>query len=688
MPPAPQGRTQQCPNCYTVHDVGVFVSGQKLLCKCGIRFEVKRTDVTTVNGRGGQGGGPSDSTAKTDAVGADEAPRNEVRSGSDPMMDFGPTVAPGSGPKPLSTGPMDGPTFVASAPPTIPGYDMIELLGRGGMGEVWRAKQHSLQRVVAIKLLPPRLASDPEFVTRFEKEATALAALSHPSIIQIIDRGVSGEHYYFVMEFVEGRSLRDLINQGPIEPQQALRIVAQVCHAIDYAHEKHIVHRDLKPENILFDTRGHVKVADFGLAGIRGTDSDARLQLTATKVAMGTVNYMAPEQRRDAKNVDGRADLYSLGVMLYELLTGELPIGRFKLPSEKIAGLDKRVDELVAKTLESDPAARFQRASMVGAALESMLGATTPLPGAATTPEAPAEWVSRAWARRALAGVAVILGLGAVAFFARWSAQSDVVIPGVVETPDVKVPDSPPNTDSELFAVSQFESQGDRASLAVDFADFDKVFNVDAGQAAADARVIREEINAHAGQWRLVDGALDALQAGNEPVKGEVRVVPRAYLAHRYFSTDEVTIESDVSLEPLPGQYEIEPEAQRFAEVALRIRDLQVSIFAIPGTGMRLMWRYFTPRGEVSGNSARDLADLVEDETQVPKGPFRVKLQLRKMGDGVDVRAFVNGKRFAHKTLDGLQGQTGKIAVGCRNLHCSFSKLRVTGMAVPRPSVR
>src|SRR5688572_33260601 len=127
------------------------------------------------------------------------------------------------------------------------------------MGEVWRALQTSLGRTVAVKLLPPKLAQDPEFVARFDKEATALAALSHPNIIQIIDRGVAGDHYYFVMEFVEGRSLRDIVNAGRPPPHDALRLVAQICRAIDYAHEKNIIHRDLKPENILVDARGHVK---------------------------------------------------------------------------------------------------------------------------------------------------------------------------------------------------------------------------------------------------------------------------------------------------------------------------------------------------------------------------------------------------------------------------------------------
>src|SRR5215217_791060 len=157
------------------------------------------------------------------------------------------------------------------------------------------------------------------------------------------------------MEFVEGRALREAISAGALSPQQSLKLMLQVARAVECAHDKDIIHRDLKPENILLDGRGNVKVADFGLAGIRRPDS--RLQLTATAVAMGTLNYMAPEQRRDAKNVDGRADLFSFGVVLYEMLTGELPVGRFKLPSERVQGLDARVDEVVARLLENEPEA-------------------------------------------------------------------------------------------------------------------------------------------------------------------------------------------------------------------------------------------------------------------------------------------------------------------------------------------
>ncbi|HZN93089.1 MAG TPA: serine/threonine-protein kinase, partial [Myxococcales bacterium] len=364
-------QTQDCPNCGTAHDVGIYVSGQKALCnRCGIRFEVKRNDssMTPRPPRPGQGAAttsvptsverlPSSKPAPAAAPGV-AAPKPEqnlyfektaIRGPGQPTPVPENQVVPSDGASSPGDGAVPEPEpepIPLTAPLLIPGFELLEVLGRGGMGEVWKARQASLGRTVAIKLLPPKLAQDPEFVARFEKEATALASLSHPNIIQIIDRGMAGEHYYFVMELVEGRSLREIMQAARLSTSDALKIVAQICRAIDFAHEKHIIHRDLKPENILVDARGHVKVADFGLAGFRGADSEKQ-HLTATAVAMGTINYMAPEQRRDAKSVDGRADLYSMGVILYELLTGELPLGRFKLPSEKLSGLDLRVDEIV-----------------------------------------------------------------------------------------------------------------------------------------------------------------------------------------------------------------------------------------------------------------------------------------------------------------------------------------------------
>ncbi|HEX4621888.1 MAG TPA: serine/threonine-protein kinase, partial [Myxococcaceae bacterium] len=257
---------QDCPNCQKTHDVSAFVTGQKFLCSCGIRFEVKRTDVS----------------APPRPVRAVDTALQRASRGN------GGSTAPDPPPPPPSAPEVADPeqTFIAaSVKPALPGYELLEVLGRGGMGEVWRARQLSLGREVALKLLPPKLAKDPEFVARFDKEATALAALNHPHIIQIIDRGKAGEHYYFVMEYVHGRSLREVMNQQPLRPEDALKVVAQVCGAIDYAHEQQIIHRDLKPENILVDSRGHVKVADFGLAGMHGPESGHHL--TATAVAMG-----------------------------------------------------------------------------------------------------------------------------------------------------------------------------------------------------------------------------------------------------------------------------------------------------------------------------------------------------------------------------------------------------------------
>ena len=244
-------------------------------------------------------------------------------------------------------------------------FRIDEFIGRGGMGAVYRATQTSLDRSVALKVLPRHMAEDPEFVTRFHREARALAELNHPNIVSIYDKGLDDGKYFFAMELVDGVSLRQLIKSKKATPAEALALVPQLCEALEYAHARGVIHRDIKPENILVDKSGRVKVADFGLARIiRGDNATSFDGLTRSDVMMGTVNYMAPEQRENAKDVDHRADIYSLGVVIYELLTGELPIGRFAPPSKKVQ-IDVRIDEMVMQLLEKDPDARYQRASDV-----------------------------------------------------------------------------------------------------------------------------------------------------------------------------------------------------------------------------------------------------------------------------------------------------------------------------------
>lgn len=258
-------------------------------------------------------------------------------------------------------------------PETLPGYRLESLVGMGGMGEVHKATQLSLGRTVAVKLLNPELAKDAAFVARFQKEAAALAALSHPNIVSIVDKGKTDTTYYLVMEFVEGPSLREQVRSPLLTPRDALRMMMEICRAVAYAHEKGIIHRDLKPENILFDQQagGHAKVTDFGLASFLD-DANTRFNLTSTHVSMGTLSYMAPEQRVDAKNADKRADIFSLGVILYELLTGEVPLGTFDPPSKRKPGIDPRLDGIVARCLKPDPADRYNTVEEMIADLEPM----------------------------------------------------------------------------------------------------------------------------------------------------------------------------------------------------------------------------------------------------------------------------------------------------------------------------
>jgi tRNA A-37 threonylcarbamoyl transferase component Bud32 len=282
------------------------------------------------------------------------------------------------------------PSFVPPTPaelaPLFPQLEIIELLGQGGMGAVYKARQPRLDRLVALKILPPQSALDPNFAERFAREARALARLSHPQIVAMYDFGDVNGLYYFLMEYVDGADLRQLIRSRSLAPEQALAIVPQICDALQYAHDEGVVHRDIKPENVLVDRRGRVKIADFGLAKLLGA-STADITLTRTQQVMGTPNYMAPEQIEHPQQVDHRADIYSLGVVFYEMLTGELPMGRFDPPSEKVA-VDVRLDDVVLRALQKEPQRRYQHASEFKTDVNSIASGTAPAAAPVPTPAA------------------------------------------------------------------------------------------------------------------------------------------------------------------------------------------------------------------------------------------------------------------------------------------------------------
>jgi predicted Ser/Thr protein kinase len=254
----------------------------------------------------------------------------------------------------------------------FPQFELLELLGQGGMGFVYKAKQRSLDRLVALKVLPPESAREAGFAERFSREARTLARLQHPNIVGVHDFGAADGLYYLVMEFVDGANLRQAMRAGRLSPREALAVVPQVCDALQYAHDQGVVHRDIKPENILLDRAGRVRIADFGLAKIV-LRSPVDLTITRAGQVMGTLHYMAPEQYRAPDSVDHRADIFSLGVVFYEMLTGELPLGSFPPPSEK-AGVDARLDGVVLRALERERDRRWQHASDMKTRVSSIAG--------------------------------------------------------------------------------------------------------------------------------------------------------------------------------------------------------------------------------------------------------------------------------------------------------------------------
>ncbi len=275
-------------------------------------------------------------------------------------------------------------------------YKITEKLGEGGMAVVYKGYQQSLNRYVAIKVLRQELAQDEEFVARFRREALAVADLDHPNILHVYDAGFVQGMYYIVMAFVDGGSLRDLVSQGPLEPEYALSIASQVADALHHAHQRGIVHRDVKPNNILLSRDGRPLLSDFGIAKALHESTG----LTRTGMSIGTPEYMAPEQIQGQK-VDARTDIYALGIVLYEMLAGWAPFSS----TTPVAALYKQVNEpppplrqanisipawmeaVVAKALAKSPLDRYQQASDFAEALrQRQAPARTPGPTRIATP--------------------------------------------------------------------------------------------------------------------------------------------------------------------------------------------------------------------------------------------------------------------------------------------------------------
>src|SRR3989449_4172626 len=304
-----------------------------------------------------------------------------------------------------------------SAPPTheelvaaFPHLEILELIGQGGMGFVFKARQSKIERLVALKILPQSLAADPAFAERFTREGRVLARLNHPNIVTIHDFGQANGFYYLLMEFVDGVNLRQAMKMGRFTPAQALAVVPHICEALQFAHNEGILHRDIKPENILLDSKGRVKIADFGIAKLVGEPHTDAMR-TGSGATLGTPHYMAPEQLERPGEVDHRADIYSLGVVFYEMLTGELPLGKFQPPSQKVQ-VDVRLDEVVLHALEKEPARRYQQVSQVKTAVDTISGSAPPTgritsPPDVSAPAAPMQRPDRFWRGFAVA----VLGL-------------------------------------------------------------------------------------------------------------------------------------------------------------------------------------------------------------------------------------------------------------------------------------
>ncbi len=344
-------------------------------------------------------------------------------------------------------------------------YQILEEIGRGGMAVVYRGYQPSLNRNVAIKVLPPQLAFDAQFVQRFQREARAAASLSHPNIVVIHDVGVEDGLHYIVMEYLKGQTLGELIaQQGILPAARVVTIVEQIARALDYAHERGFIHRDIKPSNIFVGEGDRVTLTDFGIAK---ATADTQ-HLTQTGMLMGTPEYMSPEQAEGGE-VDHRTDLYALGVVLYQMLVGKAPFRRTTPhailyaiiheapppPRQLNAALSPAVEQVLLKALAKRPADRFNRGADMVSSLRAALAGRLPRPEAGKAPPraAPAWWRSRLLWILGVGAVVVVIALAILLTMLPRGDGGQIVVEPTTAAPEEATPAGSPPAGTVVTAV-------------------------------------------------------------------------------------------------------------------------------------------------------------------------------------------------------------------------------------------